>query len=117
MLKLCAVPADARSSAPADRDVVYRFDRRRDDRRAAQGTRMAVFSDAAGRHLLTRVELCDASDSGVGFYSPVAVEPGMSVVLDVRWPATGGTLGTVARCERAGAVYRVGIRGAGRRAA
>ena len=57
-----------------------------------------------------RVELMDASWTGIGFMSPVAIEPGSPCSLvpeDAMWPRQ---VGIVIRCEKDGDVYRVGLR-------
>jgi hypothetical protein len=118
MLKLCALSVtDDAAITRADNKASFPFDRRRGTRWPAVGDPMAVFSDATGRSSLTRVELIDAGDTGVGLLSPIAVEPGMGVTLHTRSPLRPKVIGVVARCERLGGVYRVGIRGSAVRAA
>lgn len=121
MLKLCALPttddaALARSDNPASHQAPFPFDRRRGTRWPAVGEPMAVFSQD-GRTFLTRVELLDAGDRGVGILCPTQVEPGMSVTLHTRSPVKPQVIGIVTRCERHGEVFRIGIRGSAARAA
>lgn len=117
MLKLCVPVSDETAVASTGPAASYRFDRRRATRRPITGEPMAIFSDAEGRHLLARVELADSSDSGLGFLSPLPVEPGMGVALNTQGPGLPRFVGTVARCEPAGHAYRIGVRGAAVRAA
>ncbi|MCC6676060.1 MAG: hypothetical protein IT436_02845 [Phycisphaerales bacterium] len=117
MLKLCVPVSDETAAAPSGPASSYRFDRRRGTRRPAQGEPMAIFSDADGRHLIARVELLDSSDSGLGFLCPLAVEPGMGVALNTAGPGRPRFVGLIARCERQGQAYRIGVLGSSIRAA
>ena len=47
---------------------------------------MAVFATGKAAGTLTRVDLLDASYTGLGFMSPVSVEPGTSVSVDAWEP-------------------------------
>lgn len=118
MLKYCAaVLSDQPASSRPDVFANYRFDRRRGPRRATEGASMAVFSDATGRTLLARVEVFDVSSGGMGLLTSVPVDPGMSVTLHPGTTLTPGAYGLVARCDRIGEVYRVGLRATAVRAA
>jgi hypothetical protein len=74
-------------------------ERRRVPRRPMKGGGMAVFSTGLGAGTLVRVDLVDASWTGIGVHSPVEVAPGASVSLvpdDPMWPRQTGI---VIRCE------------------
>lgn len=117
MLKLCDTVSDETAAAIDAPAACYRFDRRSAPRRHADGESMAIFSDNAGRHLIARVELVDSSPSGLGLLAPLAVEPGMGIALNTAGPGRPRFVGFVARCERAGLGYRIGLRGSAVRAA
>lgn len=118
MLKLCALSiTDDAALARSDNRASFPFDRRRGARWPAVGEPMAVFTNADGHTFLTRVELLDAGDRGVGILCPIPVEPGMSVTLHTRSLIAPQVIGVVTRCEHHGEVFRVGIRGSAARAA
>jgi len=85
------------------------FDRRGAKRVGAAGTVMGAFYDAFGDLVLTPVEIADWSRHGVGLICGTPVAPGS------RFTLYGDTLplphlsGTVARCQRVGEKYRVGL--------
>lgn len=84
-------------------------DRRRVPRRPMPGGGMAVFSNSFGLGTLVRVDLIDASWTGIGIKSPVKVEPGSSVSLvpdSAMWPRQTGV---VVRCEETDDGYIVGL--------
>lgn len=89
-----------------------RLERRGGVRRPRTGTAMAAFYDEDGALSLTRVDLVDESDGGLGVRSPVEVGAGVRVCLYL------GTLphwgGTVARCVRECGEFRLGLQGCGR---
>lgn len=85
-------------------------DRRKVPRRAMQGGAMAVFSDGPGPGALSRVDLVDASWTGIGVRSGVRVAPGTSVSLVPESPMWPRQTGIVVRCDPDGqGGYRVGI--------
>lgn len=96
--------------AEVETDTNTQTDRRRTPRRQMQGGAMAVFSTGLGAGMLVRVSLLDASWTGIGVRSPVAVEPGACVSLvpdDAMWPRQTGL---VVRCEPdSEGGYRVGL--------
>ena len=85
-------------------------DRRRVPRRPMSGGAMAVFSTGIGAGTLVRADLVDASWTGIGLKSPIAVEPGACVSLipdDPMWPRQTGI---VVRCDSdEGGGSRVGL--------
>jgi len=85
------------------------FDRRRIPRRPIAGAAMAVFSSGPGAGTVARVNLLDASWTGIGVKSPIAVPPGSSCSLvpeSAMWPRQ---VGIVVRCESDGDGYRLGL--------
>jgi hypothetical protein len=102
---------------PGNQDTASQHDRRRAPRREMKGGAMAVFSTCLGAGTLVRVDLMDASWTGIGVRSPVAVEPGASVSIvpdDAMWPRQTGI---VVRCEAdEEGGYRVGLLSRRRRA-
>lgn len=74
------------------------LERRSSVRECARGVLTASLASDAGGGMVSRVELVDISDGGVGFICPVKASIGTRVQLD------GGVhftmfAGTVARCE------------------
>lgn len=100
-----------------DTSDTLRFERRGAERTPASGAVMAVFADHHGPSVLTRVELVDTSAGGLGFRSPVAVEPGGRFTLYSGSVPIAHGAGTVARCIPEGSHYRLGARCGQRRAA
>ncbi len=90
-----------------NRDKMLRLDRcerRAWIRRPEQGTAMAAFYDADGAICLTRVELRDASATGLGIRSPLRIDAGSRVCLytnDVISAHGPHLSATVVRCEEA----------------
>ena len=85
------------------------FDRRKLPRRPISGSAMAVFSQNNGPGRLMRVELVDASWSGIGVRTsePIALGAACSLTPeDAMWPRQ---VGMVLRCEKDGEGYRVGL--------
>ncbi len=74
-------------------------DRRKLPRRAMTGGAMAVFSTNIGAGTLARVELLDASWTGIGIKSPIRVDPGAGVSLVPDSPMWPRQTGIVTRCE------------------
>lgn len=90
-------------------EVKYKLNRRTSDRAPRAGAAMAAFFDEDGALSLTRVELMDVSDGGLGLLSPVGVPTG--VRFSLYWGASvPHTTGVVARCAPDGDEYRVGLR-------
>lgn len=87
-----------------------RIERRGSARLAASGEMVATFRGADGRIGLTRVEMVDTSDGGLGLVSPVAIEPGMSVTLRDARTRQPWTDAACVRCVREVGGYRVGLR-------
>lgn len=98
------VPESGPSIAMIERE------RRKTPRRVMNGGAMAVFSTGIGAGTLVRVEVLDASWTGIGLRCPVEVAPGASVSIvpdDALWPRQTGI---VVRCEPdAQGGYRVGL--------
>jgi hypothetical protein len=88
----------------------FRFDRRRVPRRPMNGAAMAIFSGGVGAGTLARVELIDASWTGIGVMSDAPVEIGASCSLTPESPMWPRQIGIVVRCERDGDRYRIGLR-------
>lgn len=98
--------------------MTLRFDRERRGmpRRPVKGHAMGVFSSAPSTTKLMRVELVDASWTGIGVRSSEPLEVGTSVSLtpeDAMWPRQTGI---VVRCEPHEGGYRVGLLSRQRRA-
>jgi hypothetical protein len=92
------------------KDHPLRFDRRRATRHDVGGEAVAVFTDDAGPGKILKVRLLDASESGLGVRSSVAVAPGAAFSLmpdKTVWPRH---IGIVVRCERDGDGYLLGLR-------
>src|SRR5437868_6492671 len=85
------------------------FDRRKLPRRQIKGHAMAVFSTGSTNAKLTRVELIDASWTGIGIKTSEPVDLGASVSLtpeDSMWPRQTGI---VVRCDKLDDGYRLGL--------
>src|SRR4051812_42350852 len=86
-----------------------RFDRRKLPRRPINGHAMAVFTEGKNAGRLLRVELVDASWTGIGVRTAEPVGVGASCSLtpeDSMWPRQ---VGIVLRCEKDGEGWRVGL--------
>lgn len=70
---------------------------------------MAAFIDDDGAFTLTRVDLVDASNRGLGLISPVQVEPGRRFTLYAGPVPLAHDSGVVARCRREGDGFRIGL--------
>jgi hypothetical protein len=96
----------ARTSFPG---VTIPFERRTSKREQSGGTAMGAFYDAFGDLVLTPVEIADWSRHGLGLICETPVAVGS------RFTLYGDTLplphvsGTVARCQRIGEKFRVGL--------
>lgn len=101
-------------AAPAEAQPLH-FERRRAGRTRARGQGVATFVEPDGRLWLTRVNLLDRSDAGLGVRSPVPVAPGASFTLSVGGGPTQE--GVVAHARARGGTYRLGLRCARRLAA
>jgi hypothetical protein len=99
-----------RIATTGTRQPTLEHDRRRVPRRPMNGGAMAVFSTGIGAGTLVRADLVDASWTGIGLRSPIAVEPGACVSLipdDPMWPRQTGI---VVRCDADDAGgYRIGL--------
>lgn len=92
------------------------LERRACERHGARGVLTASLASDAGGGMVSRVELVDISDTGVGIICPVKASIGTHIQLD------GGVhftmfAGTVARCEPANGGYLIGLTRAMRMAA
>ena len=101
----CACP---RSSAASQDPAPLRFEQRQSPREAARGRLTASFSDPSGQHVLTRVELADASDTGLGVYAPLPAQVGSTIALHDGPRAIYA--GTVARCQTSLTGHMIGLR-------
>lgn len=87
----------------------FHNERRRAPRRRVSGAAMAVFATGKAAGTLTRVDLLDASYTGLGFMSPVSVEPGTSVSVIPEHAMSPRQVGIVIRCEQTDDGYRLGV--------
>ena len=86
------------------------LERRSCPREKARGALTAALAADAGTGMLTRIELVDASDMGVGFVSPLRASVGTCVELYADDPRTAVYAGVVARCEPMPGGYRIGLK-------
>ena len=86
------------------------LERRSCPREKARGVMTAALAADAGTGMLTRIELVDASDMGVGFVSPLRASVGTCVELYADDPRTAVYTGVVARCEPMPGGYRIGLK-------
>lgn len=109
-LSVLPEPKPDRSARPyIDLDSL-KFERRREMRRPRAGAAMAAFYDEDGALSLTRVELLDSSERGLGLLSPVEIEKGVRFCLYSGSIPLPHSTGIVARCVREGGEFRVGLR-------
>lgn len=87
-----------------------RLERRGDERAPTSGSVMAAFIDEDGAFTLTRVELVDSCDNGLGLLSPVPVDAGRRFTLYAGPVPLAHDSGVVARCAREGEAFRIGLR-------
>jgi len=85
-----------------------RFEQRQSPRETARGRLTASFRDPAGQQVLTRVELADASDTGLGVYAPLPAQVGSTIALHDGPRAIYA--GTVARCQTSLTGHLIGLR-------
>jgi hypothetical protein len=98
--------------------MTLRFERERRSvpRRPVKGHAMGVFSDGHAATKLMRVELVDASWTGIGVICSEPLEIGMTASLtpeDAMWPRQTGV---VVRCDPCEDGYHVGLLSRQRRA-
>jgi hypothetical protein len=86
------------------------LERRRDERSPLHGSVMGAFVDDEGAFTLTRVELLDESEAGLGLMSPVEIEPGRRFTLYAGPLHVAHDSGVVVRCGTDGGAFRVGLR-------
>lgn len=99
-----------RSEHPELKLTVAR-ERRRAPRVGVKGSAMTIFSSGSAAGMLTRVDLVDASHTGLGVTSPIAVSPGTSFSLIPEAVASPRQIGIVVRCEKdEQGLYRLGLR-------
>ncbi len=89
--------------------TTLRFERRRSERRQAQGTAVAVFGRKDRAPLLTSVRLADWSREGLGVYLDSEIRPGTNFALYPEDGSMARRFGRVARCERVGKGFRLGL--------
>lgn len=85
------------------------FDRRKLPRRPIGGGAMAVFSSGPGPSRLGRVELIDASWTGIGVRSGFEVEVGSAVSLVPEDAMRPRAVGIVVRCVSTDKGFHLGI--------
>lgn len=94
--------ADARPDGP------FRFEQRACPRYPARGRLAATYRDPEGQRILTRVELTDLSESGLGVHAPLPAKVGSTIELH-----DGPSVvyaGTVARCQNSLSGHLIGLR-------
>jgi len=85
------------------------FERRVNPRTPVDGWALAAFTERDGAINLTRVEMADVSDGGMGIVCPVEVGAGTRVWVYPGGRRSGAKAGIVARCRAEGEQYRVGF--------
>lgn len=94
-----------------------KLERRREQRKAAEGVVSASYSDGVSRFGIATANIVDRSPSGVGLETISAISPGMRVQIRPEGAGTAWLDGVAVRCEAMGTGYRVGVRLATRLAA
>jgi hypothetical protein len=84
-------------------------ERRKLPRRTVSGHAMAVFASGRGAGTLSRVQLVDASWTGMGLKTTTPVEPGTSVSVIPEHAMSPRQVGIVVRCEPTESGYSVGL--------
>lgn len=87
-----------------------RGERRVETRRRTHGRAIATIREPGAMPVLTPVELTDASERGLGILSQKPATPGASVRLYFHGEVVPGRTGVVARCDRDGDAWRLGVR-------
>ncbi len=87
----------------------FKFDRRNSPRTRASGLAMGTFAKPDGQTALVRVELIDASRSGVGVRSPKPVAIGTVFSLFPDDAFAPSVRGIVARCIEDGDGFIIGL--------
>ena len=108
-------PAAPRARLRLVRDVVdpdapIPFNRRTADRTPARGEAIATFTGPHGFAALARVRLRDASPTGIGVRSPLAVQPGAVATLTPVQPGGTSQSAIVVRCTGRAGAYHLGLR-------
>lgn len=99
----------AREDAREHAQLKIQHERRKVPRREVKGGAMAVFSSGRGAGTLARVELTDASWTGLGVVSPMEVEPGTAVSVIPEHAMSPRQVGIVVRCEKFENGWRLGL--------
>ncbi|MEX2218124.1 MAG: hypothetical protein WD749_05135 [Phycisphaerales bacterium] len=86
------------------------FERRAHKRDDRSGSAMAAFYDASGDLTLCPVTLVDRSCAGLGVLCEIAAAPGSRFTLYGSDLPVPHMQGVVARCDRAGRGFRLGLR-------
>jgi len=86
------------------------FERRSAVRRPKRGNLLAVILGGPGPARLAPVQMTDESATGMGLTSSLPATPGQSIGLYVPGSPFGAIAGLVARCERHGTGWRLGLR-------
>ena len=98
------------SSDPDEGPESLPFDRRRLPRKVMSGFAMAVFTAGIYAGTVVRVELIDASHTGLGIRCPIPVEPGASFSLIPEDRMMPRQVGVAIRCEGDGEQFHLGLR-------
>ncbi|MFN5946244.1 MAG: hypothetical protein ACK5ZG_11595 [Phycisphaerae bacterium] len=102
-------PRVTRQVANDNAQLRLQHERRKVPRREIKGGAMAVFSSGRGAGTLARVELLDASWTGLGVVSPIEVEPGTAVSVIPEHAMSPRQIGIVVRCEKFNDGWRLGL--------
>ncbi len=102
-------PRVTRQVASDNAQLKLQHERRKVPRREIKGGAMAVFSSGRGAGTLARVELLDASWTGLGVVSPMEVEPGTAVSVIPEHAMSPRQIGIVVRCEKFNDGWRLGL--------
>jgi len=87
-----------------------RPERRVETRRRTGGQAIVTIREEGAMPILTPVELLDASTHGLGIRSEKPALPGARVRLYFHGEVMPGRTGVVARCDRDGDAWRLGVR-------
>ncbi len=87
-----------------------RFDRRRLPRKQMAGFAMAVFSTGFAATTVARVELVDASHTGLCVKSPTPIEEGATFSIIPEDPLMPRRVGITVRCKDADGGFHLGLR-------
>ncbi len=96
--------------APMIEPKPWKPERRLESRQPAGGRAIVTIREQGQMPILAPVELLDASEHGVGIRSEKPAMPGAAVRLYFHGEVMPGRTGVVARCDRDGEGWRLGVR-------